>query len=203
MDIGVLGGTFDPIHNGHLVIAEEARLRLGLSQVIFVPAGEPWLKQDRDISPGEHRLEMIRLAIAPNAFFRASTVDLDRPGPSYTVDTLTELRRELGEEANLYFIVGMDALAGLPTWRQPQRIVELCHLVAARRAEARDLDLQSLERSIPGISHRVIILDNPLIEVSASEIRQRVAERKSIHGMVPEAVERYIREKRLYGSGAD
>jgi len=198
MDIGVLGGTFDPVHVGHLVIAEEARLRLGLSQVVFVPAGQPWLKQDRDISSGEHRLEMIRLAIAPNAFFRASTVDLERPGPSYTVDTLAALKRELGQEANLYFILGLDALAGLPTWKEPQKIVELCHLVAAKRAEAMDVDLDSLERSIPSISSRAIILDNPLIDISSSEIRQRVAEGKSIHEMVPDVVERYIRERGLY-----
>jgi len=198
MDIGVIGGTFDPVHLGHLIIAEEARLRLGLSQVVFVPAGQPWLKQDSDISSGEHRLEMIRLAIAPNAFFRASAVDLERPGPSYTVDTLAALKRELGQEANLYFILGMDALAGLPTWKEPQKIVELCHLVAAKRSEAKDLDLDSLQRSIPGISSRVIILDNPLIDISSSDIRHRVAEGKSIHEMVPEAVERSIRERRLY-----
>lgn len=198
MDIGVLGGTFDPVHVGHLIIAEEARIRLGLSQVVFVPAGQPWLKQDSDISSGEHRLEMIRLAIAPNAFFRASTVDLERPGPSYTVDTLADLKRELGQEGNLYFILGLDALAGLPTWKEPQKIVELCYLVAARRAEAMDVDMDSLKRSIPSISSRVIILDNPLIDISSSEIRQRVAEGKSIHAMVPDAVERYIREKRLY-----
>ena len=198
MDIGVLGGTFDPVHVGHLIIAEEARIRLGLSQVVFVPAGQPWLKQDSDISSGEHRLEMIRLAIAPNAFFRASTVDLERPGPSYTVDTLADLKRELGQEGNLYFILGLDALAGLPTWKEPQKIVELCYLVAARRAEAMDVDMDSLKRSIPSISSRVIILDNPLIDISSSEIRQRVAEGKSIHEMVPDAVERYIREKRLY-----
>lgn len=198
MDIGVLGGTFDPVHVGHLIIAEEARIRLGLSQVVFVPAGQPWLKQDSDISSGEHRLEMIRLAIAPNAFFQASTVDLERPGPSYTVDTLADLKRELGQEGNLYFILGLDALAGLPTWKEPQKIVELCYLVAARRAEAMDVDMDSLERSIPSISSRVIILDNPLIDISSSDIRRWVAEGKSIHEMVPDAVERYIREKRLY-----
>ena len=198
MNIGVFGGTFDPIHIGHLLIAEEARLRLGLSQVIFVPAGEPWLKEHRIISPGEHRLEMIQLAIAFNAFFRASTVDLERPGPSYTVDTLTDLRRELGEEANFYFILGLDALAELPSWREPERIVQVCHLVAARRPEVKDLDLEALERSIPGISHRVIILDNPLIDMSSSEIRERVAAGLPITDLVPDAVARYIREQGLY-----
>lgn len=198
MNFGVLGGTFDPIHIGHLIIAEEARLRLGLSQVIFVPAGEPWLKEHSTISPGEHRLEMIRLAIVPNLFFRASTVDLERPGPSYTVDTLTDLRRELGEEAQLYFILGLDALAELPTWREPERIIETCRLAAARRPEVRDLDLESLERSIPGISHRVSILDNPLINISSSEIRERVAAGLPITDLVPDAVARYIREKGLY-----
>ena len=197
MNIGVLGGTFDPVHTGHLIIAEEARLRLGLSRVIFVPASQPWLKE-HNITPGEHRMEMITLAIAPNPYFQASTVDMERPGPSYTVDTLADLRRELGEEANLYFILGIDALVQLPTWREPQRITTLCHLVGARRAEAADLDLESLERSIPGVSRRIIILDNPLIDVSSSDIRQRVAEGKSIHDMVPEAVERYIRVGGLY-----
>jgi len=198
MDIGVLGGTFDPIHIGHLIITEEARLRLGLSQVIFVPAGQPWLKEHRNSTPSEHRMEMLRVAIAPNPYFRLSTVDLERPGPSYTVDTLTDLRRELGQEANLYFILGVDAIAQFPRWRQPQKIVELCRLVVAKRPGVKDLDLQSLERSIAGIASRVIILDNPLIDISSSEIRKRVAEGKSIHGMVPEAVERYIKEKRLY-----
>ncbi|MFQ5987712.1 MAG: nicotinate-nicotinamide nucleotide adenylyltransferase, partial [Dehalococcoidia bacterium] len=141
---------------------------------------------------------MIRLAIAPNPFFRASTVDLERPGPSYTVDTLTDLRRELGEEAELYFILGLDALAELPTWREPERIIETCRLAAARRPEVRDLDLESLERSIPGISHRVIILDNPLINISSSEIRERVAAGLPITDLVPDAVARYMGEKGLY-----
>ncbi|MFQ5887669.1 MAG: nicotinate-nucleotide adenylyltransferase [Candidatus Hydrothermarchaeales archaeon] len=196
MDIGVLGGTFDPLHIGHLIIAEEARLSLGLSQVIFVPAAEPWLKEHRIISPGEQRLEMIRLAIASNPFFRASTVDLERPGPSYTVDTLADLRRELGAEANFYFILGLDALAEFSTWREPDRILGMCHLVAARRPEARDLE--SLEGSIAGISHRVLLLDNSLIDISSSEIRQRVAKGLPITDLVPHAVERYIRERGLY-----
>lgn len=198
MKIGVLGGTFDPIHNGHLIIAEEARVRLGLSEVLFVPAGEPWLKGHRNIAPGEHRLEMIHLAIEKNAYFRASTVDLDRPGPSYTVDTLADLKRELGEEANLYFILGLDALAEFSTWKEPAKIVEMCHLVGVRRPERRALDLKSLERSIPGISSRIIVLDNPLIDINSTGVRERVAAGLPITDLVPDAVERYIREQGLY-----
>jgi nicotinate-nucleotide adenylyltransferase len=198
MKIGVLGGTFDPIHNGHLIIAEEARVKLGLEQVLFVPAGEPWLKGHKNIAPGEDRLEMIRLAIEQNAYFRASTVDLDRPGPSYTVDTLADLKRELGEEANLYFILGLDALAEFSTWKEPARIMEMCHLVGVRRPERRALDLKSLERSIPGISRRIILLDNPLIDISSTGIRERVAAGLPITNLIPDAVARYIREWGLY-----
>lgn len=196
--IGVLGGTFDPIHLGHLKIAEEARLRLGLSQVLFVPAGEPWLKEHGNIAPGEHRLEMIKLAIAPNPFLRASTVDLDRAGPSYTVDTLTDLRRELGEEANLHFILGLDALAGFATWREPAKIIAMCQLVGAKRPGCLAIDLKSLERSVPGISRRLTILDNRLIHIDSTAIRERVAQGLPIANLVPDAVARYIREQGLY-----
>jgi len=196
--IGVLGGTFDPVHNGHLIIAEEARLRLGLSQVIFVPAGEPWLKTHRNISPGEHRLAMIELAIAYNPAFRASSADLARPGLSYTVDTLTDLNRELGEEANLCFILGLDALAELPTWKEPEKIIAMCQLVGAKRPGCRDVDLKPLERGVPGISQRVTILDNPLIDISSSVVRDRVAKGLPIAELVPDAVARYIMEKGLY-----
>lgn len=198
MDIGVLGGTFDPIHNGHLIIAEEARVKLGLERVIFVPAGKPWLKEHRNIAPGEHRLEMIRLAIAPNPHFSVSTVDLERAGPSYTVHTLPDVRRELGGEVDFYFILGVDALAGLPSWKEPEGVVDMCYLVAARRPGSGALDLESLERSIPGISSHIILLDNPLIDISSTDIRERVAEGKSIHDLVPDAVERYIGEQGLY-----
>jgi len=198
MAIGVFGGTFDPIHIGHLIIAEEARLRLGLSNVIFVPTGESWLKQDREISPVAHRLEIVKRAIASNPHFAVSTVDMDRPGPSYTVDTLTDLRRELGEAADFYFILGLDAITEFAMWREPRRIIEMCYLVAARRPEASEFDSESLERSVPGISRRLIILDNPQIGISSSEIRERVAKGLSIRNLVPDAVERYIREQGLY-----
>ena len=202
MNIGVLGGTFDPIHNGHLIIAEEARVKLGLERVIFVPAGKPWLKEHRDIAPGEHRLEMIRLAIAANPRFSVSTVDLDRVGPSYTVHTLPDLRRELSGEVDFYFILGIDALAGLPSWKEPEGVVEMCHLVAARRPGAGALDLESLERSMPCISSRIIFLDNPLVDISSTGIRERVAADLPIADLVPAAVARYIREQGLYVKGA-
>jgi len=198
MDIGVLGGTFDPIHNGHLIIAEEARLKLRLERVIFVPAGKPWFKGHRNIAPGEHRLEMIRLAIVPNPRFSVSTVDLERAGPSYTVHTLPDLKRELGGEPTFYFILGIDALAGLPLWKEPQGVVEMCYLVAARRPGVGGLDMEALERAMPGISSRIILLDNPLIDISSTDIRQRVAAGLPITNLVPDAVEQYITEKGLY-----
>jgi len=201
MNIGVLGGTFDPIHNGHLIIAEEARVKLGLERVIFVPAGKPWFKEHRNIAPGEHRLEMLRLAIVLKSHFSVSTVDLDRAGPSYTVHTLPDLRRELGREVDFYFILGVDALAGLPSWKEPEGVVEMCYLVAARRPGAGALDLEALERSMPGISSRIILLDNPLIDISSTDIRQRVAAGLPIADLAPDAVARYIREQGLYRVG--
>jgi len=202
-NIGVLGGTFDPIHNGHLIIAEEARLKLGLERVIFVPAGEPWLKDQRDISPGEDRMAMIKLAIVPNPYFRTSSVDLARTGPSFTVDTLTDLRRDLGEEVSFYFILGLDAVAEILSWRKPEDIITMCRLVGAKRPGYRAIDLKHLERNIPGIARRFTILHNPLIDISSSVIRERVARGLPITGLVPNAVELYISEKGLYSGIAE
>jgi nicotinate-nucleotide adenylyltransferase len=202
MDIGMLGGTFDPVHSGHLAIAGAAREQLGLSQVLFVPVGVPWLKGHREIAPGERRVEMLELAIVPYPSFCISHIELERPGPSYTVDTLTDLKRELGDDANLYFILGMDALSDLPLWHEPQRIIELCHLVGARRPGSRPPDIESLKGSLPGISQRVIILDNEPVDASSSGIRERAANGLPIDGLVPDAVARYIEEHGLYRKGA-
>ncbi|MFC1906488.1 nicotinate-nucleotide adenylyltransferase [Chloroflexota bacterium] len=198
MNIGVMGGTFDPVHNGHMVVAEEARTRLSLAEVIFIPAGQPWLKADRVVSAAEHRAAMVRLAIADKPYFSLSSMEIERPGPTYTADTLAELRGQLGFEDELYFIIGMDDLAQLMRWKDPDKLVKLCFVVVAPRPGYRQPDLESMEKGIPGLSRRVIFMDRPELDISASEIRQKVARGLSISHLVPESVDRYIREQGLY-----
>ena len=196
MNIGVLGGTFDPIHIGHRIIAEEARIRLGLAEVLFVPAGQPWLKQDRDITPAMHRVEMVRRGIGDNPHFKLSTLEVDRSGPSYTVDTLEALQDRLSSETSLFFILGRDTLAEVPLWKEPRKVIQLCRLVVPPRLGSRDL--RHLEEAIPGLLERVIQLDMPVIGISSSEIRQRVARGLSIRYLVPPEVEEYVTEQRIY-----
>ena len=204
MNVGVLGGTFDPVHIGHLIVAEEARLKLGLSKVLFVPVGQPWLKQDRSITAAVHRLEMIRLAIADNPYFKLSTLEVERPGPSYTVDTLTILRKQLGSRASLFFILGRDALAELPLWKEPQKVMRLCRFVVAPRPLLERVEssgsenLKDLERAIPGLLERVIELDMPVIGISSSEIRQRIVRGLPIRYLVPPEVEEYMAKHKVY-----
>jgi len=196
VNIGVLGGTFDPIHIGHLVVAEEARLKLGCREVLFVPAGQPWRKLDRNITPAVHRVEMVRRAIAGNPHFKLCTLEVERPGPSYTVDTLTMLRKQLGSEASFFFILGRDTLAELPLWKEPKKLVQLCRLVVAPRLGSKDL--KHLETSIPGLLDKVIQLDMPVIGISSAEIRQRIAQGLTIRYLVPAEVEKYITEQKIY-----
>ena len=197
MKLGILGGTFDPIHCGHLIVAEEVRVRLGLERVTFIPAGEPWLREGGGIASRGHRLQMVRLAIGSNPFFDLSTIELEREGPSYSIDTIIALREELGPGADLYFIIGPDALAQLPLWKEPGRILELCHVVAVRRPEYSP-DLASLDSAIPGASARIIHVETPWIEVSSTEVRNRIRDGLSIKYLVPERVEQHIREHGLY-----
>ena len=198
MNIGVLGGTFDPIHIGHLILAEEVRARLNLAEVLFVPAGQPWLKVASPISPAEHRVEMVRLAIADKPYFKLSTIEIERAGPTYTVDTIAELKARLGAGDELYFILGWDNLAQLPLWKEPSRLIRMCHLVAVPRPGYPRPDLKALEAVIPGLSQRVMFMDKPEIDISASVIRSRVAQGLPIHHLVPEPVNRYIKQHKLY-----
>jgi len=198
MNIGVLGGTFDPVHNGHLIIAEVVRKRLNLAEVIFVPAGQPWLKADKPITPAKHRLQMLRLSLADKPYFKISTMEIERGGPSYTIDTIIELRSKLNPGDELFFILGQDNLAQLSQWREPSQLIQLCYLVAVPRPGSPPPNLKTLEASLPGILQRVMLMDEPQVDISASEIRERVARGLSIRHLVPEPVNRYIKENRLY-----
>jgi len=198
MNIGVLGGTFDPVHTGHLLVAEEAKDQLNLAEVLFVPAGLPWLREGSPISAAEHRVHMVRLAIDDKPYFKLSTVEIERSGPSYTVDTIAELKGQLGVGDELFFILGWDCLAELPKWREPSRLIKLCRLVAVPRVGSSAPHLDSLEAAIPGLAGRVVLLDKPRVDISASEIRERVSRGLPIGHLVPEPVERYIREQGLY-----
>jgi nicotinate-nucleotide adenylyltransferase len=200
VNIGVLGGTFDPIHIGHLVVAEEARIKIGFSEVLFVPAGRPWLKIDRNITPAVYRVEMVRRAIADNPNFKLCTLEVERAGPSYTVDTLTMLKKQLGSEASLFFILGRDTLSELPLWKEPQKVVQLCRLVVPPRLGSRDL--KHLNAAIPGLLDKVIQLDMPVIGISSSGIRQRIAQGLPIRYLVPAEVEKYITEHKIYPTSA-
>lgn len=197
MRLGVLGGTFDPVHRGHLVLAAAAHAELGLDRVLFVPAGQPWRKGDRAITSGEHRLAMLRLGLEGQGAFGIVTLELEREGPSYTADTLEALRRERPNEA-LFFILGEDALVDLPNWARPGRIQELATLVVARRAGTRRKDVEEVARRVPGLLDRVVWLKMPPVEVTATGVRERVRRGLWIGDLVPPAVEAYIREHGLY-----
>lgn len=194
---GVLGGTFDPIHLGHLVLAEQARVELGLSEVVFVPAGDPWRKAGRRIARADDRVAMVELAIAENEAFRCSRVEVERAGPSYSADTLALLARER-PDAELFFIVGEDALLDLPNWKDPERIVRQALIAVARRSPWQAPSGEALEEVVPGLAARLRHVDMPAIGISATDIRRRVARGASIRYLVPEPVRRYIQERGLY-----
>ena len=198
MNIAALGGTFDPIHSGHLIVAEVVSERLAPAEVIFVPAGQPWLKSQRPISPAEDRVEMVRLAIRGKRHYRLSTAEIERRGPTYTVDTIRELKSRISPQDELYFILGWDNLLDLPRWHNPDELISLCKLIAVPRIGFHVPDEATLEKLIPGLSRRVIMMDKPEIDISASVIRERVRRGLSISHLVPPAVGKYIKEKGLY-----
>lgn len=196
--LGLLGGTFDPPHYGHLVAAQEAAERLELERVLFLPAGQPPHKLGEPISPLQQRVRMVELAIADNPRFSLSLADCQPAGPSYTVELLARLQQQLGPETSIYFVVGMDSLHDLTTWRQPARVLEQCTLVVVQRPGYPELDLAELDKDLPGASQHIVILPTPGLAIAATELRSRVVEGRSIRYLVPEAVREYIAEQRLY-----
>jgi len=198
MNIGVLGGTFDPIHLGHLEVADTVRSRLGLEEVIFLPAGQPWLKESHDISDKEHRIQMVRLAIAGKPRFKLSTLETERAGASYSSETMAELKSRIGSQDELFFILGCDTLEEISRWHEPSRLTESCRLVVVPRPGCYPPDMDRLEQAVPGLSRRVILLDEPRIDVSSTEIRERAARGMSISHLVPGVVADYIKQQGLY-----
>ena len=196
--IGVFGGTFDPVHNGHLHIARGLRDSLHLDQVIWVPAGRPPHKTGQIVSSDSDRLAMLKLALAESESDKISTIELDRFGPSYTADTLESLNAQL-EPVNLVFLMGEDSLRDLPTWHAPSRILRAARLAVAGRPGI-ETDLDSIVEALPAISGRIDVVPIGELAISSSDIRQRVAADETISGLLPPAVERYIADHHLYRS---
>jgi len=201
--VGILGGTFDPIHYAHLVIAEQVREALKLDRVLFVPAGVPPHKPVAVVAAAEDRAAMVELAIADNSAFSMCRIELDRQGPSYSVESLELLaaeaaRQKVGRE--LFFVLSAEALAGLPEWRDPGRIPALCHLAVVPRLGRAAPDRAWLEANFPGRADRFVFVDTVPLANSSSDVRRRVAAGDSIRYLVPPAVEAYIHDHRLYRS---
>ena len=200
--IGIMGGTFDPVHLGHLVTAEQARGELGLDEVVFVPAGAPWQKV-RDVTPAEHRYLMTVLATAAHPAFTVSRIEIDAPGPSYTVTTLRAVRRELDAvsraagrpDDELFFITGADAILNILTWKDAQECLSLAAFVAATRPGH---ELGALQDE--GLRGRVTVLDVPALAISSTDVRARLAEARPVRYLIPREVEEYIRKHGLYGT---
>jgi nicotinate-nucleotide adenylyltransferase len=189
-----MGGTFDPIHHGHLVAASEAASRFDLDEVVFVPTGQPWQKAERQVSAGEDRYLMTVIATASNPRFTVSRVDIDRPGMTYTVDTLRDIRAERGDDVDLYFITGADALAQILTWRDAERLFDLAHFVGCTRP--------GVELASPAIAQlpqdRVTLMEIPALAISSTDCRLRVGEQKPIWYLVPDGIVQYIAKRGLY-----
>jgi nicotinate-nucleotide adenylyltransferase len=194
--IGILGGTFDPPHLGHLILAETAYDVLDLERVLFVPAANPPHKHSLPITDVRHRVAMVQEAIANNPRFAMSQVDITRPGPHYTVDTLGILKEQF-PQAELYFVMGGDSLHDMASWHEPGGIITRAKLAVMRRPGA-IVDLSGLEAQLPGIAGRVVFVDAPVIGISATMLRERLRSGRSIRYLVPEVVERYISSHDLY-----
>jgi nicotinate-nucleotide adenylyltransferase len=197
--LGIMGGTFDPIHYGHLVTAEAARTEFGLEVVVFVPSGHPPHKAGHRLTDARHRYMMTVLAVATNPWFEVSRVEIDRPGFSYTIDTVQEFRRRYGETTDLFFITGADAILEILTWHRVNDLFTLCQFIAATRPGYRLDGLgKVLEAILPDNRQRIHLLEVPALAISSTDIRERVRSGRSIKYLVPEPVEHYIYKNRLY-----
>ena len=192
--LGVMGGTFDPIHHGHLVAASEVASHFGLDEVVFVPTGQPWQKSDRKVSSAEDRYLMTVIATASNPRFSVSRVDIDRGGPTYTVDTLRDLQEERGDDIDLYFITGADALAQILTWRDVDHLFDLAHFVGVTRPGV-DLNSPAIEE-LP--AERITLMEVPALAISSTGCRERVTARQPIWYLVPDGIVQYIAKRGLY-----
>ena len=189
--IGIMGGTFDPIHHGHLVAASEVGHFYSLDEVIFVPTGQPWQKGDRKVSPAEDRYLMTVIATASNPRFSVSRVDIDRPGETYTIDTLHDLRAERGPEAEFFFITGADALAKMITWRNASELFAMAHFVGCTRP-GHQLSMSDLPNG------QVSLVEIPALAISSTECRERVRTGHPIWYLVPDGIVQYISKRGLY-----
>jgi nicotinate-nucleotide adenylyltransferase len=192
MRLGVMGGTFDPIHHGHLVAASEVQSRFDLDEVVFVPTGHPWQKQEREVSPAEHRYLMTVVATASNPRFTVSRVDVERGGPTYTIDTLRELHRER-PEAELYFITGADALAQILSWKDAEELFDLAHFIGVTRP-----GYHLSESGLP--ADRVTLQEVPAMAISSTDCRERVEAGEPVWYLVPDGVVQYINKYALYAA---
>lgn len=194
--LGIMGGTFDPIHYGHLVTAEEALHQFSLDEVLFVPTGRPWMKAHDVVSPPEDRYLMTVIATASNPLFGVSRIEVGRAGPTYAVDTLRELRLERGDDTDLFFITGADAVLEIvEQWKQPEELFELAHFIAATRP---GFDLEAFESHAPTKHPGITVMNVPALAISSTDVRARVQSGRPIRYLVPEGVKSYVEKAGLY-----
>lgn len=193
-----MGGTFDPIHYGHLVTAEEALVQFSLDRVIFMPTGVPVRKTHEVVAPAEHRYLMTVLATADNPDFTVSRLEIDRPGPTYTVDTMLELQSMHGPDTELFFITGADAVLDILNWKDTDRLAGVCTFIAATRP---GYDLSRFGQQLASTKLRVEVIEVPALAISSTDIRQRMAARRPVRYLLPETVAAYARKNRLYTAG--
>ena len=193
--LGVMGGTFDPIHYGHLVTAEEALHQFRLDEVMFVPTGSPWMKEHEVVSPPEDRYLMTVIATASNPLFHVSRIEVDRDGPTYAVETLRQLRHERGDDVDLFFVTGADAVLEIFQWKQPDGLFELAHFIAATRP---GFDIAAFEAHAETRPPGITVMNVPALAISSTDVRARVLAGRPIRYLVPEGVKSYIEKAGLY-----